>query len=191
MMYPVAKRAMDLCGAFIGVVIFSPVILVVAIAIAIDSGFPILFRQRRVGQHGKIFEILKFRTMQKNADSDWAQESDPRVTRVGRFLRRTSLDELPQFGNVLLGNMSLVGPRPEMESYANEFARTIPEYGTRHRMKPGITGYAQVYALRTYAPSEIAEILKLDLAYVHQPSLLLDIQLVCKTATGFLFQDAR
>src|SRR5581483_3215014 len=155
--------------------LFAPVMVIVAVAIALDSGFPILFRQRRVGQHGKIFEILKFRTMRRDADSDWVKDGDQRVTRIGRFLRRTSLDELPQFVNVLVGDMSLVGPRPEMESYANEFARTIPEYATRHRMKPGITGYAQVYASRTYAPSQIADILKLDLTYVHRPSLLLDI----------------
>ncbi len=147
-----------------------PVMLVAAAAITIESGSPVLFRQERMGENGRPFWILKFRTMRHNAGAQWAKPGDDRITRVGALLRRTSLDELPQLFNVLRGEMSIVGPRPEMVTFAASFSRNVPNYEQRHVVPPGITGWAQLYLRRNLDPSEIPGVLPYDLFYVEHAS---------------------
>ena len=188
--FETGKRLLDIACAGCGIVILAPVFLAVAVAIRIDSGDPVVFRQTRIGRDGVPFEIFKFRTMRPDAGNAWVVQGDARITPFGQFLRRTSLDELPQLFNVLRGEMSIVGPRPEMQSYAEEFARTIPAYALRHAVKPGITGWAQVHAKRNLDPSDAPDILKFDLFYVANRTLLLDLSLIYKTAAEFLFHRA-
>ena len=136
------KRTLDLALSLVALLILSPVLFGAALAIALESGFPVLFRQTRLGLHGREFGMLKFRSMVKNAASIgpyFTSSSDPRITRVGRFIRRTSIDELPQILNVLRGDMSLVGPRPERPQFVAELSEQIPYYGLRHCVKPGMT----------------------------------------------------
>ncbi len=188
--YRTTKRALDVFGSLVGLLIFSPIMAMTALTLVLDSGFPILFRQCRVGRMGVPFHILKFRTMRSNAGSAWARPSDDRITRLGALLRRSSIDELPQFFNVLTGQMSLVGPRPEMEEYALTFRRRIAQYDDRHGVKPGITGWAQVYGERNFQSTEVDGIVALDLYYVHHCSLIMDLAILYKTAVEFLFHRA-
>ncbi|MBS3784526.1 MAG: undecaprenyl-phosphate glucose phosphotransferase [Anaerolineae bacterium] len=178
----VAKRMMDVVGAGIGLVVLSPVMLVVAIMIKLDSPGPVFYVQQRMGLDARPFNMLKFRSMRKNAEANgpgWTVEDDPRVTRLGRFLRGLNVDELPQFINVLLGQMSLVGPRPERPIYVNQFRRSIPRYMDRHWEKAGLTGWAQVNGLR--GDTSIAERTKYDLWYIENWSLLLDFKILIRT----------
>jgi lipopolysaccharide/colanic/teichoic acid biosynthesis glycosyltransferase len=172
-------------------VLTLPLMLLIALAIKCDSRGPVLFRQRRVGQNGRIFVLNKFRSMRQDAEAGcgavWAQPDDPRVTRVGRFLRKTRLDELPQLFNVLVGHMSFVGPRPERPEFVRLLQREIPFYLGRLAVKPGITGWAQVR--HTYAASvdDTLEKLQYDLYYIKNLSPFLDLLIVLDTLQVMLF----
>lgn len=177
-----AKRLMDIVGATVGLIFLSPLMLLVAILIKLDSPGPAFYVQERMGLDAKPFPMLKFRSMRQDAEASgpgWTRPGDPRVTRIGSILRRLNVDELPQLINVLLGEMSLVGPRPERPVYVAQFRRSIPRYMDRHREKAGMTGWAQVNGLR--GDTSIAERTKYDLWYIENWSLLLDIKILLRT----------
>ncbi len=176
------KRAIDIIGALVGLVLFSPFMFMVAIAIKLESPGPVFFIQDRMGLDGKPFKMLKFRSMRRDAEVSgpgWTTEDDPRQTRLGTFLRRFEVDEFPNFINVLLGEMSLVGPRPEQAHYVNQFQQIVPRYMDRHHEKGGMTGWAQVNGLR--GDTSIAERTKYDLWYSENWSILLDVKIVLRT----------
>lgn len=181
----IVKRALDFGGAGLFLFAFSWLYGLLALVVYWDSGKPVLYKQKRVGMDGREFDMLKFRTMRTDAESAsgpvWTQRGDPRITRTGRFLRRWSLDELPQFWSVLRGEMSLVGPRPERPHFVEEFSRFIPQYLDRHRVKAGLTGWAQVCGLRG-SDSTIEERTAYDLYYVENWSLWLDVRILLRTA---------
>lgn len=178
-----AKRLMDLAMSAAGLVALSPFMLFVAFLIKVSSKGPVFYAQTRVGLDGKPFEILKFRSMRVDAESEtgpkWASADDPRKTRLGTLLRRTSIDELPQLINVLLGEMSIVGPRPERPMFVDQFKQVVPRYMERHKEKAGITGWAQVNGLR--GDTSIIERTKYDLYYIENWSLLFDIKIILRT----------
>lgn len=181
-----AKRGMDLIGAAFGLIFLSPVFMLIALLIKLDSPGPVFYAQERMGLDGKPFWMIKFRSMRQDAEKDgpgWTTEDDPRRTKIGAFLRRTNLDELPQLINVLLGEMSLVGPRPERPVYVEQFRRSIPRYMDRHREKGGMTGWAQVNGLR--GDTSIPERIKYDLWYVENWSLWLDIKILLRQFFSF------
>jgi lipopolysaccharide/colanic/teichoic acid biosynthesis glycosyltransferase len=159
--------------------------LAVAIAIALESGFPVIYRQERVGARGRKFMLLKFRSMvrdaEANGEAQWAAVDDARVTRVGRFLRRTRIDELPQLLNVLKGEMSFVGPRPERPCFVEQLTEKIPFYGVRHSLKPGITGWAQVRCSYSDSVEGSARKLQFDLYYVKNHTFVLDLLILLAT----------
>jgi exopolysaccharide biosynthesis polyprenyl glycosylphosphotransferase len=190
----VIRRFFDLALTVPALVLLSPVLALVALGIVLDSGRPFFFRQTRVGRYGKRFEILKFRTMRTDAEAEsgptWATAGETRVTRFGRWLRRTSLDELPQLLNVLRGEMSLIGPRPERPFYVDQFRARVPRYDERHLVRPGITGWAQVNMRRILEPSRVSEKLSYDLFYLEHWSVFLDATILLKTAAEFLFHEA-
>ena len=177
------KRGMDLLGATLGLVFLSPLMMLVALLIKLDSHGAVLFCQERMGLDAKPFWTIKFRSMREGAETEtgpvWASANDARRTRLGRFLRRFSIDELPQLVNVLLGEMSLVGPRPERPVFVQQFQQFIPRYMDRHREKAGVTGWAQVNGLR--GDTSIVERTKYDLWYIENWSLLLDIKILLRT----------
>jgi exopolysaccharide biosynthesis polyprenyl glycosylphosphotransferase len=177
------KRTVDLIGSAIGLVVLSPLMLLIAAIVKLDSPGPVFYTQVRMGLDAKPFWVIKFRSMRADAESEtgpvWATEDDPRRTRLGAFIRRFSIDEWPQFINVLLGEMSLVGPRPERPVFVEQFKRSIPRYMDRHREKAGLTGWAQVNGLR--GDTSIAERTKYDLWYIENWSLLLDFKIILKT----------
>jgi Undecaprenyl-phosphate glucose phosphotransferase len=178
----VAKRTTDIVGATIGLVVLSPLMLLVATLIKLDSRGPVFYVQERMGLDARPFDMLKFRSMQKNAEEDgpgWTVQDDPRITRLGQIIRRINMDELPQLINVLLGQMSLVGPRPERPVYVDRFRRSIPRYMDRHWERAGLTGWAQVNGLR--GDTSIAERTKYDLWYIENWSLLLDVKILLRT----------
>jgi len=178
----IAKRALDVVVSAAGIVITSPFMLLMAILIKFDSSGPAFYAQERMGLDANPFNMLKFRSMRQDAERSgpgWTVEDDPRVTRLGRVIRRINIDELPQLINVLLGEMSLVGPRPERPVYVNQFRRSIPRYMDRHWEKAGITGWAQVNGLR--GDTSISERTKYDLWYIENWSLLLDIKILIRT----------
>jgi len=183
--YQVTKRAMDMLGAIVGLVMFGLIFPWAALAILIESGRPVVFRQERLGRGGQVFHVLKLRTMVPDAEADgqahWAQEGDPRATTVGRILRRAHLDEFPQFFNVLRGEMSLVGPRPERPELVQELEREIPFYRARLLVKPGITGWAQVNYGKGASIQGSAEKLEYDLYYIKHRNLLVDVWIVLRT----------
>ena len=176
----VLKRGVDFVVSAIALVFLSPVLVFLALLIKRDSPGPVFFVQERMGLDGKPFPCIKFRTMRADAEElgSWTVKDDPRRTRLGKLLRRTNLDELPQFINVLLGEMSVVGPRPEQPRYVEEFRRLIPRYMERHREKAGITGWAQVNGLR--GDTSIEERTKYDLWYVENWSVWLDIKIILR-----------
>ena len=182
------KRAFDICLSSIALLLLWPVFIVISLAILMDSRGTVFYGQERVGMDGREFRLLKFRTMSMDAESKtgpvWAVKGDPRVTRVGRVLRKTSLDELPQLWNVLGGDMSLVGPRPERQYFVERFRARVPKYLERHRVKSGMTGWAQVHGLRGNAPIE--ERTRCDLYYVENWSLMLDIRILLMTVWAVL-----
>jgi lipopolysaccharide/colanic/teichoic acid biosynthesis glycosyltransferase len=185
------KRIVDLAVAAPILVLTAPIMALAATAILVETGRPIFFRHERIGRDGIPFEMLKFRSMAVRHDhgNGWAQRNDPRITRVGALLRRLSIDELPQLINVLRGDMSIVGPRPEMPSYVERFRATIPGYDDRHLIKPGITGWSQVYMQRLLTPEDAADVLRHDLFYIHSWGLIMDITIIAKTAAEFLFHS--
>jgi len=181
----IAKRALDLTGATVGLVTLFALTPLIVLAICVDSGRPVFFRQRRVGRGGVPFDLIKFRTMAQDAEADgpprWASKEDPRVTRVGRLLRRTRLDELPNVVNVLLGEMSLVGPRPERPEFIAQLEPEIPFYRTRLLVRPGLTGWAQVNCPYGDSVHGALEKLEYDLYYVKHRSLFFDIWILVRT----------
>src|SRR5699024_3062546 len=180
----VLKRLIDLVGSVFGIILLSPLFVIISVLIKLDSKGAILFKQRRLGKYGEPFYILKFRTMIENAENigdglTVKNESDSRITKMGHFLRKTSLDELPQLFNVLIGNMSLVGPRPPVTYFPYDGYENYPEWAKeRFTMKPGITGLAQTTVRNSVSWEER---MKIDIQYVKQFSVLYDIQLVFST----------
>ncbi|HZO92222.1 MAG TPA: sugar transferase [Candidatus Baltobacteraceae bacterium] len=188
-----AKRAFDLGIASLALAVFLPVMAVVALAIAFEDRGPVLYRQERVGRGGKPFQIFKFRSMRTDAEKNGAclaTVGDARVTKVGKFIRRTSLDELPQLFNVLRGDMSVVGPRPERPVFVKQFEQQHARYAERHLVRPGITGWAQVYGKRVLGVDDVPEKLQGDLFYVENWSLFMDVAVCLKTAAEVLFHQA-
>ncbi len=182
------KRIMDIIVSGVLLVIFSPLMLLVALLIKLDSPGPVFYIQERMGLDGKPFNILKFRSMRVGADTSgagWTTKDDVRKTQFGTFLRHYSVDELPQFINVLLGEMSMVGPRPERPVYVEQFRQSIPRYMERHREKAGMTGWAQINGLR--GDTSIIERTKYDLWYIENWSILLDIKIMLRTAVHIFF----
>lgn len=182
------KRLMDVAVSSNLLVLLSPLMLLAALLIKLDSPGPVFYVQERMGLDGKPFNILKFRSMQVNADvsgTGWTTKEDDRRTKLGTFLRRYSIDEFPQFINVLLGDMSMVGPRPERPVYVEQFRQSIPRYMERHREKAGMTGWAQVNGLR--GDTSIIERTKYDLWYIENWSILLDIKIMLRTMVRVFF----
>jgi len=181
--YFVMKRAFDLVFSTLVLLIAAPLMLLIAVAVKLTSRGPVLFAQERVGLKGQIFRMYKFRTMRMGADEEsrtrWTVRNDPRCTRIGSLLRKTSLDELPQFFNVLKGDMSVVGPRPERPFYVHKFAAELDKYNTRHYVKAGITGWAQVNGLR--GDTSIAKRIQYDLYYLRHWSIGFDLQIILLT----------
>ena len=188
-----AKRGFDLCVSFVLLMFAWPIMLLAALAIWLEDGFgaPVFFYQKRVGLHGKVFEVIKFRSMSTDAEGDgkarWATTNDSRVTRVGSFIRRTRIDELPQILNVLAGDMSFIGPRPERPEFVKELAENIPYYNARHSVKPGITGWAQLCYPYGASENDAKEKLQFDLYYVKHHSLFLDFMITLNTVEVVLF----
>jgi len=181
------KRGLDLVGAAAGLVLFSPLMLLIAVLIKLESPGPVFYLQERMGLDARPFMVIKFRSMRKDAEKDgpgWTTQDDPRKTRIGNLLRKASIDELPQFINVLIGEMRLVGPRPERPIYVRQFQQSIPRYMERHREKAGMTGWAQVNGLR--GDTSIWERTKYDLWYIENWSLWLDIKIIIRTVLQFL-----
>lgn len=183
------KRLMDLIGSLIGLIFLSPLMLLVAIAIKLESPGPAFFIQERMGLDGKPFLLIKFRSMRRDAEKDgpgWTKTNDPRQTRLGSLLRKVEIDELPNLINVFLGEMSLVGPRPEQAHYVEQFRRIVPRYMERHKEKGGMTGWAQVNGLR--GDTSITERTKYDLWYSEHWSILLDLKIILRTIWQILFE---
>jgi sugar transferase (PEP-CTERM system associated) len=179
------KRTFDLLASAVLLVVAAPVMALTAIAISLESGGPVIFRQERAGRGGRPFVLLKFRSMRADAEADgkprWATREDDRVTAVGRFIRKLRIDELPQLFNVLKGEMSLVGPRPERPGFVEDLAREIPFYQVRHTVKPGITGWAQVRCEYGASVEDAKRKLQFDLYYVKNHSLVLDLLIAFET----------
>lgn len=179
------KRSFDAVFALLAIIALIPVWVLLAVLIFISSPGGVFFRQKRTGLNGETFEMLKFRSMYRNdkADEQQSTDDDPRVTVIGRFLRRSSLDELPQLWNVLVGDMSLIGPRPHMLEHTKYYSALIPDYMRRHDMRPGLTGYAQVKGFRGPTPrlEDMERRVKADLEYIDRYSLWLDFKIFIMT----------
>lgn len=187
------KRVVDIAGSLAGILITSPIMLIAAILVKVTSKGPVIFKQQRVGLHNKAFYMYKFRSMDiqpvREEKKAWTVRDDPRVTKIGRFLRRTSLDELPQLFNILKGDMSLVGPRPERPGWVEKFREEIPRYMVRHQVRPGLTGWAQVNGLR--GDTSIRKRIEYDIYYIENWTLGFDIKIIIKTFfTGFVNKNA-
>jgi exopolysaccharide biosynthesis polyprenyl glycosylphosphotransferase len=183
------KRAVDICGALLGVIVLAPVLALCALAVRIESRrHGVLFRQERVGRDGKPFTILKFRSLTPTSELEsqlkWNINHDARLGRIGRFLRFSSLDELPQLLNVLRGDMSLVGPRPERPFFVDRFAGQYPGYADRHRVPTGITGWAQIHGLR--GDTSIEERVRFDNHYIEHWSPAMDVKIILRTVGAML-----
>ena len=185
------KRVFDLALSSIGLVLASPFMLLTAIAVYLESDGPVFYSQERVGEGGRHFTVYKFRSMRADAEQDgtpqWARDGDDRITRVGRFIRLTRLDELPQLWNVLKGDMSFVGPRPERPYFVEQLAKDIPFYMQRHAVKPGVTGWAQVKYQYGNSVEDAMEKLRYDLYYIKHLSVALDLSIVFDTVKVILF----
>lgn len=184
MMWAFVKRTIDIAGSLFGIVILSPVYVIAAIGVKLSSPGPVFFKQNRIGLNKKPFKMYKFRSMRMNTSetTGWSTKSDPRKTRFGSFLRKYSIDELPQLFNVLKGDMSLIGPRPEVPFYVRQFKEEVPLYLLRHQVRPGMTGWAQIHGLR--GDTSIEDRVKYDLWYIENWSLWLDIKILWKTVFG-------
>lgn len=189
----VIKRVIDIVGAAFGIVLTSPIMLISAILVKCTSKGPVIFKQERVGLHNKPFYMYKFRSMELQKPGEekkaWTVKDDPRVTSVGKFLRKTSLDELPQLFNILKGDMSLVGPRPERPLFVEKFKEEIPRYMVKHQVRPGLTGWAQVNGLR--GDTSIRKRIEYDIYYIENWTLGFDIKIILMTfITGFINKNA-
>jgi exopolysaccharide biosynthesis polyprenyl glycosylphosphotransferase len=185
-----SKRVFDFMLAVVGLIVAAPVMMLTALAVWLESRFPIFYRQQRVGENGRVFTLYKFRSMRQDAEQGtpiWARTADDRVTNVGRFIRRTRLDELPQLWNVLRGDMSFVGPRPERPFFVDQLAEQIPFYEQRHAVKPGITGWAQVRYRYGASMEDALEKLRYDLYYVKHLSIAFDLTILFDTVKVVLF----
>ena len=186
------RRTCDLAGSLLLVLLTLVPILLVACLIKLESSGPVLYRQDRVGRHGRVFSLLKLRSMRNDAEVGgprWAAERDPRITRVGRFIRSCRLDEVPQLINVIRGEMSLVGPRPERPCFVQRFGQLIPRYDERISVLPGITGWAQVNYKYTASMEDTRVKLLYDLYYITNRSLLLDLRILIATVPVVLFRQ--
>ena len=187
------KRVLDIALSFVGLVVSIPIVMVTALAIALESGTPLLYRQKRVGQNEKEFWLLKFRSMKVGAEDGtgavWAKPKDERVTNVGRIIRLLRIDEIPQMWNVLKGEMSFIGPRPERPEFVKELKGKIPYYSIRHTIKPGITGWAQVNYAYGASEEDAMEKLQYDLFYLKNMSALLDLHILLRTIRVVLFRQ--
>ncbi len=189
----VAKRTFDLVMGLIITIIVSPLLLVIAVLVKLSSPGPVIFKQERVGLHNKPFQMYKFRTMRmqtpEDEEKEWTTKGDPRVTGVGRFLRKTSLDEFPQLFNVIMGDMSLVGPRPERPFFVEKFKEEIPRYMIKHQVRPGMTGWAQINGFR--GDSSIRKRIDCDLYYIENWTMSLDMKILFLTIfKGFINKNA-
>ena len=188
-----AKRLLDVVVSGIALLLLSPILLLAALAIKLDSKGPVFYSQTRVGLLGAHYDIIKFRSMRTDAEADgkavWAGENDPRITRVGKFLRATRIDELPQIWNILKGEMSLVGPRPERPFFVDQLVKDLPYYQERHRVKPGLTGWAQINYRYGASTDDSRMKLRYDLFYAKNFSVFLDIIILMKTIRVVLWPD--
>lgn len=187
------KRCVDIVGSIVCIILFSPVMAATAIAVKATSKGPLIFKQERVGLHNRPFSMYKFRTMYVQTEEEerkgWTQKNDPRITKIGRLLRKTSLDEFPQLFNVLKGDMSLVGPRPERPQYVEKFREEIPRYMIKHQVRPGMTGWAQIHGYR--GDTSIRKRIEYDLYYIENWTLGLDIKILFLTIfKGFINKNA-
>ena len=188
-----AKRVVDIVGAFCGIVVLSPLLIVIAIIVKTTSKGPVIFKQERVGRHNKTFKMYKFRTMRMQEPGEekkgWTVKDDPRVTKVGKFLRKTSIDELPQLFNILRGDMSIVGPRPERPQFVEKFKEEIPRYMIKHQVRPGLTGWAQVNGYR--GDTSIRRRIDFDLYYIENWTMGFDFKIMFMTIfKGFINENA-
>lgn len=192
--YLIIKRSMDIFVGAIGLILLSPLFLIVAALIKIDSRGPVFFKQERVGKNGKLFRIHKFRTMVADAERKtgpvWALENDPRLTFVGRFLRNSKIDELPQLVNLVKGEMSMVGPRPERPFFVDQFVKTVPGYVRRLEVTPGLTGPAQLRNGYDRCAGDIIKKLRFDVTYIKGMSLSKDLRLLAETFVSVLLGRA-
>jgi lipopolysaccharide/colanic/teichoic acid biosynthesis glycosyltransferase len=188
--YAEFKRAIDILFAVPGVAVAAPITLLLALLVKLTSRGPAFYRQERVGKDGKVFKIIKLRTMVANAEAMtgpvWAAANDPRETWLGRILRRTHLDELPQFWNVLKGDMSLIGPRPERPVFVEKFRHEIPGYVARLTVRPGITGWAQINHPSDRSVEDVRKKLDFDREYIHNMGWGIDIRIMAATAARML-----
>lgn len=187
------KRMVDICGALFGIILFSPLMLLTAALIKLTSPGPIIYSQERIGLHNRPFKMFKFRSMEvqdpNKEKNQWTTPHDPRVTPVGRFIRKTSIDEMPQFFNILIGDMSLVGPRPERPLFVEKFKEEIPRYMIKHQVRPGLTGWAQVNGYR--GDTSITKRIEHDLYYIENWSLGFDFKIMFLTIfKGFINKNA-
>ena len=186
-----SKRLFDLLVSLAALIFFLPMLVLIALLLKLDSKGPVFYRQTRLGLDGRIFKMIKFRTMVCNAEREtgpiWSPQNDLRVTRVGKILRKLSIDELPQLINVLIGDMSLVGPRPERPELVQKFKQSIPRYMLRHRVKAGMTGWAQVHGLRGNTPLD--KRIEFDIYYIQNWTFRLDLEIIFRTILKFRFID--
>jgi len=186
------KRLMDMAVAAIVLAVTSPLLGLVAIAIRLDSPGPVLYTQERIGKGNQTFTIYKFRSMQHNAEKDgarWASHKDPRVTRVGKWLRLTHIDELPQIWNIFKGDMSFVGPRPERSEFVTMLEEKVPYYFVRHSVQPGLTGWAQINYQYGDSVDDAIHKLEFDLYYLKNMSILLDLKIILRTMGVVLLRE--
>lgn len=189
----IIKRTTDIVGSLLGIILSSPLMLIIAVLVRTTSEGPVIFKQERIGRHNKPFSMYKFRSMRMQSAEDeekgWTVKDDPRVTKVGRFIRRTSLDELPQLFNILRGDMSLVGPRPERTQFVDIFKEEIPRYMIKHQVRPGLTGWAQVNGYR--GDTSIRKRIEYDLYYIENWTFGFDIRIIFLTIfKGFVNKNA-
>lgn len=187
------KRLVDIVGSLVGIILTSPIMLLAAVLVKCSSPGPVIFKQERVGLHNRPFYMYKFRSMRPQAPGEekkgWTVKNDPRVTGIGKVLRRTSIDELPQLFNILIGDMSLVGPRPERPQFVEKFKEEIPRYMVKHQVRPGLTGWAQVNGLR--GDTSIRKRVEYDIYYIENWTLWFDIKIIFMTFfTGFINKNA-
>ncbi|HFK1750831.1 TPA: sugar transferase [Bacillus cereus] len=183
------KYILDVIFALLGLIILTPVILIFSLLIILESPGSPFYLQERLGLHGKRFNVIKLRSMRNDAEKNgakWAEKNDPRITKIGLFIRKTRIDELPQLFNILKGEMSLVGPRPERPIFTEKFEREIPGFKTRLEVKPGLTGWAQVNGGYEITPKEK---LKLDIYYINHASIILDFKIIIKTVRVVITGD--